>query len=142
MLDQTPGVQHYQVQHSYSMNLVSVQEGDTTLTLDDLRARLLLPSDDLNTFGAIRRGAGRSAEIAAIRAGQCRRGGLNGAAGTQFQRGTRSSRPPMQAKPVMVIGDNRFVTAAGIGVGDKLTFAMNSGDGQSAASGDAANRDL
>ena len=40
-------------------------------------------------------------------------------------------------QPVMVIGENRFLTAAGIGVGDKLTFAVNSGDEPSAASGDA-----
>ena len=52
VLDQTPGVQQYQVQRTYSMNLVSVQEGDTTLTVDDLRARLAAAQDELNTFGA------------------------------------------------------------------------------------------
>ncbi len=49
-LQETPGVEHYQVQRSYNMTLVSVQEGDQILTPDDLRARTASLAESIFTM--------------------------------------------------------------------------------------------
>ncbi len=136
VLDQTPGVQQYHVQRNYALNLVSVQEGDTTLTVDDLRARLAAARDELNTFGATDEQRANPLKYLQSALGGVGAADLTALPEQNFLAG-RELTSADAGQAVMVIGDSRFVTAAGIGVGDKLTFALESGDGQSAASGDA-----
>ncbi|MEO8391613.1 MAG: FtsX-like permease family protein, partial [Chloroflexota bacterium] len=135
VLDQTPGVQHYQVQRSYAMTLVSVQAGDTTLTLDDLRTRLAAAHDTLNPFGSSDDAQADPLKILQSTLGNIGAADLAALPEHNFRVG-RQLTTADAGKPVMVIGENAYVTAAGIGVGDTLTFAVNRGDAQSAASGD------
>ncbi|MEO8394451.1 MAG: FtsX-like permease family protein, partial [Chloroflexota bacterium] len=135
LLDQTPGVEHYEVQHSYAMNLLSVQEGDTMLTLDDLRTRLVAAHDTLNPFGASDDDQPDPLKILQSTLGSIGVADLTALPEHNFSAG-RQLTSADAGKPVMVIGENRYLTAAGISVGDKLTFAVNRGDASSAASGD------
>ena len=135
VLDQTRGVQRYQVQHTYSMTLVSLQEGDTTLTVDDLRARLAAAHNALNTFGASDEEQADPLKFLQSALGNVGAADLTALPEHNFSAG-RQLTSADAGQAVIVIGENRFVTAAGIGVGDKLTFAVNRGDASSAASGD------
>jgi ABC-type antimicrobial peptide transport system permease subunit len=116
------------------MNLVSVQEGETTLTVDDLRARLASAHDELNTFGASDEEQADPLKFMQSALRTIGAADLAAQPEHNFSAG-RQLTPADARKPVIVIGENRFLTAAGIGVGDKLTFALNRGDEPSAASG-------
>jgi putative ABC transport system permease protein len=128
VLDETEGVQDYHIQRSYSMGLISVQEGDTTLTPDDLRQRLESMRENvmMGPGGA----GGDEADLYTI---------LSNALGNVGAKDVNEPLPdnPLVAgrqltpadagQPVMVIDDSAFTDAAGISVGDRLTFQLRGG---------------
>lgn len=129
VLDETEGVNSYRVQQTYSMKLLSVQQGDTTLTPDDIRERLksmegtliMGPTgesgEQVDTFALFQQIIGRvdARELDSLPE-------RNFASGRQLT-------PQDAGNPVMVIGSNTYVEKAGIAVGDKLTFEIGGGGG-------------
>ncbi|MCC6803719.1 MAG: ABC transporter permease [Anaerolineae bacterium] len=129
VLNETEGVASYQVQQSYSMNLLSIQQGDITLTPDDIRERLkslevaviVGPSgeggEDVDLFSIFQQVVGR------VDARE-----LDSLPERTFDSG-RQLTPDDAGQPVMVLGDNTYIERVGIAVGDKLTFEIESGGG-------------
>lgn len=131
-LNETTGVEHYQAQSSYNLTLVSVQEGDTLLTLDDLRARLR-ESDDPMITGMQNSGNSLQPQIDIFEVLQSSIASvsvqeLNALPERNFVEG-RQLTPEDAGQPVLVLGSSPALTAAGIGVGDQLTFEIESSAG-------------
>ncbi len=139
VLDTTPGVEHYQVQSSYNMKLVAVEEGGVTLTPDDLRQRLQSIGDLVNSGASAK---GFQDQVDPFELLQSSLGSIGavdpGALSDHTFTAGRELTPADAGKPVMVISDSRFAMSAGIGVGTKLTFAVQSGAGGLLGGGNSA----
>ncbi len=127
-LDQTPGVQQYRVSSAYNVKLVSVQEGDTVLTPDDLRQRLQSVGDTINNAGAAK---GFQQQIDPFQLLQSALGSigvtdLSAPPSHTFKEG-RQLTPDDAGKPYIVVGDDPVIEEAGIVVGSKLTLEIQSG---------------
>ena len=129
-LQETPGVQRYQVQRSYNMSLVSVQEGDQILTPDDLRARTASLAESVFTMETDDNGEVMLDTFAVLQTmlGRVDARDANGLPDRNMIAG-RQLNTADDGQPVMVVADNPYLTAAGIGVGSKITFEISSGGG-------------
>jgi ABC-type antimicrobial peptide transport system permease subunit len=144
VLDETPGVQHDEVQRSYSMSLLSVQEGGTVLTPDDLRQRLQSVRENM-AFGPDG-GDGSETDLFSILSSSLGNVGakdVNGPLPDNSLQEGRQLTPNDAGQPVMVVDGSTFTNAAGISVGDKLTFQINAGASNPlAGGGGSASSDL
>ncbi len=133
VLKTTPGVDHYHVQRSYNMTLVSLQEGETTVTPDELRQRLK-PMEDAMMIGPMGQGEIDVYALFEQMIGRVDARELDALPERNFIAG-RQLTAEDSGKPLMVIGESRYVTEAGIDVGDKLTYEITESGGLLGGSG-------
>ncbi len=132
----------YQINESYSLELITLQEGDTVLTLEELGPRMdaaLLGDTTYQMMRQRQQSMGMEADffeppnmlrsdlsnVAILESPEAMPADRTFIAGGPLQ--AEGGDVPAGAVPGIVITETRFVRAAGIDVGDRLTFGIPEG---------------
>ena len=130
VLEASENITEYRTLRSFSTQFVSMEEGGTVLSLDDIDRRIraapatgmmamLGPGSESDDF--------RSVDTLGMMLGGIDAVQIENVAGDEMKFG-RALRPEDEGQPVMVLQENDLFTAAGIDVGDRLTFALDDGN--------------
>ncbi|MBK9123995.1 MAG: FtsX-like permease family protein [Chloroflexi bacterium] len=123
VLDDLPYVEQYRVQRGYTMRLLSIQQGDIVLSPGDLRARLEAMPD---FFGFGGEGAEADAyEVFAASISSVSASDVSSVAERSMVTG-RQLAPSDSGARVIVLTTSPLLEAAGLRVGDLLTYDLGS----------------
>jgi putative ABC transport system permease protein len=134
VLAEVEGVRSFHVRESYSLELLSMQEADgTEVSLEELSARLQVLNESLVGPGGRSVVVGEDFQFNWLEVLQTELGSISvrtpeevAAEDYVLVAGRQLSAEDV-GEPFLVITDSRQVQAAGIGVGDRLTFALQGG---------------
>ena len=130
ILDANEAITEYRTLRSFTTQLESLEEGGTVLSLDEIDARMAdAPSGGMMALLGSGSEAGdfRSVETLSMMLGSIDAVEIENVADHDMRRG-RALTPADEGQPVMVVQENDLFTAAGVDVGDRLTFTLNESD--------------